>query len=82
FPYTTLFRSQLTGLAPSSPGQPFQTTTVAVNGINAAIGAAAAAFVIRTQAAAASVAAASTGYGNQEATAAGEMAAVTHVTVV
>ena len=47
-----------------SPGQPFQPTTAAVNSVNGAIGAAAAD---------------AAGYTNQEATAAGEMAAVTQV---
>lgn len=74
--------ARFTSLAPSLPGQPFQPTTAAVSGVNAAINAAATAFVARTQSTAASVAAASTGYGNQEATAAGELAAATHVTVV
>lgn len=77
-------------LAPSSPprqrrqnpAKPFQATTVAVSGINAAICCAAAEFATRTQATATGVAAAAAAYAHQEATAASEMAAVTQVTVV
>lgn len=68
---------------PPESGQPFQATTVAVSGINAAICCAAAAeFATRTQATATGVAAAAAAYAHQEATAASEMAAVTQVTVV
>ncbi|BBX94937.1 hypothetical protein [Mycobacterium lacus] len=74
--------AQLTGPAPPSPGQPFQATTAAINAINAAIGAAGAALTARTQSTAAGVATAAAGYGNQEAAAAGGMAAVTHAMVV
>lgn len=63
--------------APPSAGQPFQPTTAAVNGVNAAIGVAAAAFTTRTRATAADVSAARAGYTDREAAAAGEMAAVT-----
>ena len=65
-----------------SPGQPFQPTTAAVNGVNTAIGVAAGALMARTQATAAGVAAAAGGYSEQEVTAVGEMAAVTQVRVV
>lgn len=75
--------AQLTGTAaPPSPGPPFQPTTAAVNAVNAAIGAAAAAFGARTQSTAAGVTRAAAGYTSQEATSAGEMGAVTGVTVV
>jgi hypothetical protein len=74
--------AQLAEATPPSPGQPFQPTTAAVNGVNAAIGVAAAAFMARTQATAAGVAAAAAEYGNQEAAAANEMAAVLQVTVI
>lgn len=67
---------------PPESGQPFQATTVAVSGINAAICCAAAEFATRTQATATGVAAAAAAYAHQEATAASEMAAVTQVTVV
>ncbi|KZS85294.1 hypothetical protein B4U45_14725 [Mycobacterium persicum] len=70
------------GTTPPSPGQPFQATTAAVRGINAAIGGAAAEFGTRTQATGAAVTAAAAGYAHQETTAAAEMAAVTQVTVV
>lgn len=66
---------------PPESGQPFQATTVAVSGINAAICCAAAEFATRTQATATGYAAAAA-YAHQEATAASEMAAVTQVTVV
>ncbi|MCV7076104.1 hypothetical protein [Mycobacterium szulgai] len=70
------------GATPPPSGQPFQATTVAASGIDAAIGCTAVAFVTRMQATAAGVAAAAAGYASQEATAAGEMAAVTQVWVV
>jgi len=73
--------SRLTG-APPSPGPPFQPTTAAVNRVNAAIGVAAAAFTARAQATVGGVTTAAGGYTSQEATAAGEMAAVTQVAVV
>jgi hypothetical protein len=64
-----------------SPGQPFQPSSAAVNGVNAAIGVAVAAITSRTQATAAAVAAAAAGYVNQDNTAAGTLAALSHVTV-
>ncbi|MDC9008206.1 hypothetical protein [Mycobacterium marinum] len=70
------------GATPPAPGQPFQATAAAVSGIGAAIGGTGVALATRTQATAAAVAAAAAGYANQEATAAGEMAAVTQVRVV
>ncbi|WP_293313936.1 hypothetical protein [Mycobacterium sp.] len=73
---------QLTGVAPPSPGQPFQATTAAVSGVNAAIGVAGAAFANRIQAGAAGMTSAAAVYANQEATGAGEMAAVTRGAVV
>lgn len=69
-------------VAPPSAGPPFQPTTAAVNGVNAGIGAAATAFGARTQSTAAGVTRAAAGYTSQEATSAGEMGAVTGVTVV
>ncbi|BAV39510.1 hypothetical protein SHTP_0105 [Mycobacterium ulcerans subsp. shinshuense] len=76
-------RAQLAaGATPPAPGQPFQATAAAVSGIGAAIGGTGVALATRTQATAAAVAAAAAGYANQEATAAGEMAAVTQVRVV
>ncbi|WP_373198882.1 hypothetical protein [Mycobacterium marinum] len=71
-----------TGATPPAPGQPFQATTATVKGINAAIAGDAAALATRTQATATGVTAAAASYANQEATAAGEMAAVTQVRVV
>jgi hypothetical protein len=65
-----------------APGPPFQPTTAAVNAINAAIDATAAALVAQTQATAAGVTTAAGGYVSQEATAQGEMAAVTAATQV
>ncbi|ABK68253.1 hypothetical protein MAV101_18325 [Mycobacterium avium subsp. hominissuis 101] len=74
--------AQLAEVAPPSPGQPFQATTAAVSGVNAAIAVARAAFASRIQAEAARVTSAAADYANQEATGAGEMAAVTRVAVV
>ncbi|KAA1250870.1 hypothetical protein F0Q45_07410 [Mycobacterium simiae] len=71
-----------TGATPPAPGRPFQATTAAVSGIDAAIGGVAAALATRTQATAGAVVAAAAGYVNQEASAASEMAAVTQGTVV
>lgn len=68
--------------APPAPGQPFQPTTAVVNGVNAAIGTAAAAFASRIQATAAGMTSGATGYANREVTGAGEMTAVAPVTVV
>lgn len=68
--------------APPSPGPPFQPTTAAVNGINAAIGAAAVSLAARTQETAGGVTMAVGGYTSQEATSAAAMADVTKVTVV
>jgi hypothetical protein len=65
-----------------SPGQPFQPSTAAVNGVDTAIGVAVAAITARTQATAAAVAAAATGYANQDNTAAGALAAVSRATVI
>ncbi|MCV7196908.1 hypothetical protein [Mycobacterium angelicum] len=73
--------SQLADAAPS-PGQPFQATTAAVDGINAALGVAAAAFTARTKATAAGMTTAAAGYTSQEATSVGALAAVTPVTEV
>lgn len=72
---------QLVG-APPSPGQPFQATTAAVNGLNAAIGVAAAAFSGRTQATVGGMTTSASKYISQEATSAGDMHAITGVTVV
>lgn len=74
--------AQLAGAAPPSPGQPFQATTTAVSGVNAAVAIAATGFAGRIQATAAGMTSAGAGYANQEATGAGEMAAVAPVTVV
>ncbi|ORA93586.1 hypothetical protein BST31_11130 [Mycobacterium marseillense] len=74
--------AQLTGQAPPSPGQPFQPTRAAVNGVNAAIGVAAAALVARTRSTAGGATSAAAGYGRQEATSAGELTSVAAVTVV
>lgn len=75
--------AQLTGtIAPPSPGPPFQPTTAALNGVNAAIGTAAAAFVARTQSTAGGVTAAAATYTSQEAASAADMSNVTQVTVV
>ena len=65
-----------------SPGQPFQPSSAAVNGGNAAIGVAVATITARTQATAAAVAAAAAGYVNQDDTAAGTLAALSQVTVI
>ncbi|MCA2303173.1 hypothetical protein JF770_06340 [Mycobacterium intracellulare] len=73
--------SQLVG-APPSPGQPFQATTAAMNGINAAIGVAAASFTARTQATVGGMTTATGEYLSQEATSAAAMNDVTQVTVV
>lgn len=73
--------SQLVG-APPSPGQPFQATTAAVNGINAAIGVAAASFTARTQATVGGMTTATGEYLSQEATSAAAMNDVPQVTVV
>lgn len=67
---------------PPAPGQPFQPTTAAVNGVNAAIGIDTAAFASRIQSTAAGMTSATTAYTNQEATGAGEMTAIAPVTVV
>ncbi|MDM3976763.1 hypothetical protein QRB36_21590 [Mycobacterium marseillense] len=74
--------AQLTEAAPPSPGQPFQATTAAVSGVNAAVGVAATGFAGRIQATTAGMTSAGAGYANQEATGVGEMAAVAPVTVV
>ncbi|MGV0159878.1 hypothetical protein ACRU3B_10620 [Mycobacterium colombiense] len=74
--------AQLTGPVAPLPGPPFQPTTAAVNGVNAALGAAAAAFATRTKETAGQVTNAAAGYGSREATSAKEMADVTKVTVV
>ncbi|WP_369737614.1 hypothetical protein [Mycobacterium servetii] len=50
---------------------------MAVNGVNAAIGVAAAAFTARTQTSAAAVTTAADGYTSQEAGAAGQMSDIT-----
>ncbi|OBI90972.1 hypothetical protein [Mycobacterium sp. 1245805.9] len=76
-----VFSSQLVG-APPSPGPPFQPTTAAVNAVNAAIDVATGAFEARTQETVGGVTTAAGGYVSQEATAKGEMAAVTAVTQV
>lgn len=72
---------QLAG-APPAPGRPFQATTAAINGVNAAIDVAAAELATRTQTTVAGVSAANGDYTTQEATAAGQMFNVTGVTVV
>lgn len=73
--------SQLVG-APPAPGQPFQATTAAVNSLTAAIGVAAAAFSGRTQATVGGMITAAGKYISQEATSAGNMDAITGVTVI
>jgi hypothetical protein len=73
--------TQLAGAHPL-PGNAFQPTAAAVNGVNAAIGVAVAAFTARTQATAAAVAASATGYANQDDTAAGALAAVPQMRAV
>ena len=65
-----------------SPGHLFQPSTLAVNGVNAAIGVAVAAMTARTQATAAAVAASAAGYVNHDDTAAGTLAAVPQLRVV
>ena len=65
-----------------SPGEPFQPTTAAISGVNAAVGMAGAAFAAQTRATAAAVAQAATGYTDQEATAQAEMSAVTQARIV
>ena len=77
-----LLGAQLTGTAAPSPGQPFQATTAAVSGVNAAVGVAAIGLAGRIQATTEGMTSAGAGYANQEATGAGEMAAVAPVTVV
>ncbi len=62
-----------------TPGQPFQPSTAAVNGVNTAIGVAVEAIMTRTQSTAAAVAAAASGYVNQDDAAAGALAAVSQV---
>lgn len=75
--------AQLTAAAaPPAPGPPFQPTTAAVNAVNGAVGAATAAFAARAETTAAGVTTAAGDYTSREATSAGEMAAVTGVTVV
>ncbi|WP_442932231.1 hypothetical protein [Mycobacterium sp. 050134] len=65
--------TQLTSVPPS-PGHPFQPTAAAVGAIHAAVGAASASFVARTQATATAMTAAAGGYTEEEAAAASEMA--------
>jgi hypothetical protein len=74
--------SRLTATTPPSPGPAFQPTTAAVSGVNAAIGAAAAALATRTQETAGQVTNTAAGYGSREAASAQETAGVTKVTVV
>lgn len=74
--------AQLTATTPPSPGPSFQPTTAAVNGVNAAISANAAAFAARTQETATGMTIASATYSKQEATNAADMSNVTGVTVV
>lgn len=74
--------AQLTTPAAPAAGPVFQPTTAALGTVNAAIGAAAAAMVARTQSTAGGVTSATAGYGNQEAASAADMSNVTQVTVV
>lgn len=67
---------QLTAGPPPSPGQPFQTTSTALSGVYAAIGAAAVALAARAQATAGAATQAAAGYADQEAASAAEMTAV------
>lgn len=73
--------THLAAAVPPAAGRPFQPTTAAVSGINAAIGGNAAVFVGRIEATTAGVTSAAAGYANQEATNAVAMAAVTQVRV-
>ncbi|BBZ45430.1 hypothetical protein [Mycobacterium parmense] len=73
--------AQLAG-APPSPGQPFQATTAAVNGVNAATSLAAAAFAARTQATVGGMITAAGRYTSHEAASAAAMSNLTQVTVV
>jgi hypothetical protein len=63
-------------LSPPAAGQPFQSTAAAVGSLHAAVGLAAVAFTVRTQATASAVEAGAADYVNDEASAAAEMAAV------
>ncbi|AGZ49218.1 hypothetical protein MKAN_02080 [Mycobacterium kansasii ATCC 12478] len=63
-------------LASPTPGRPCQPTTAAVGGAHTAVGLAAEVLTIRTQATTGAVKAGAEGYGSNEVTAAGEMAAV------
>lgn len=74
--------SRFTATMPPSPGPSFQPTTAAVNGVNAAIGAASAAFATRTQETVTGMGTATATYTKQEATSAADMSNVTGVTVV
>ncbi|VAZ96375.1 hypothetical protein LAUMK35_03325 [Mycobacterium pseudokansasii] len=63
-------------LASPTPGRPCQPTTAAVGGAHTAVGLAAEVLTIRTQATTGAVEAGAVGYGSNEVTVAGEMAAV------
>ncbi|WP_204081554.1 hypothetical protein [Mycobacterium riyadhense] len=63
-------------LAPPLRGQPWQPITAAVSGVHTAMGLAAAALAVRTQATAGAVEAAVAGYVTNEAVAGAEMAVV------
>lgn len=68
--------TELSVVAPPSPGQPFQPTTAAAVSACAATGVAAAALTARTAATASAVEAGAAGYVNNEATAGAAMASV------
>ncbi|ATA29626.1 hypothetical protein MLM_3737A [Mycobacterium lepraemurium] len=74
--------SQLTATMPPSSGPSFQLPAAAVNGVNAAIGTAAAAFAARTQETVTGMGTATATYTKQEATSAADMSNLTGVTVV
>lgn len=74
--------SQLSATTPPVAGAAVSTHDGGGDGVNAAIGAAAAAFATRTQETAAGMGTATTTYTKQEATSAADMSNVTGVTVV
>ncbi|OBA57318.1 hypothetical protein A5647_24195 [Mycobacterium sp. 1100029.7] len=65
-----------------SPGLPFQPTTASISAIDAATGMGAAACAARIQDTAAKVMSAAAGYGNQDASGQGQLAAVAPVVMV
>ncbi|OBK12637.1 hypothetical protein [Mycobacterium asiaticum] len=73
--------AQFTEPVPPSPGQPFQPTTAALNTVNAAVRAAAASLLARTEATADGLVSAAGQYGIQEATSTADMSNVPQVAV-